>query len=118
MRDIECRCGNVFCFACGAEPHRPASCENVHKFVVLLFFAVACRMTARSHDDGACQVDGEVFCGVGERDLDYCEHQEVPQVSQTHRKEPRVQPHDVSQDSPGVRPRVLLVVPGTLERPR
>lgn len=32
MRDIECRCGHVFCFACGMEPHRPAVCELVRQW--------------------------------------------------------------------------------------
>lgn len=34
MRDIECRCGNLFCFACGMEPHRPAACELVKQCVL------------------------------------------------------------------------------------
>ena len=44
MRDIECRCGHVFCFACGMEPHRPAVCELVRQCVLAerVLCGVAC----------------------------------------------------------------------------
>lgn len=27
--DVNCRCGNAFCFKCGNESHKPADCETV-----------------------------------------------------------------------------------------
>jgi len=32
MKEINCRCGYVFCFKCGQEGHRPADCETVEKW--------------------------------------------------------------------------------------
>tara|TARA_B100000795_G_C22717256_1_gene405962 strand:- start:36 stop:1049 length:1014 start_codon:yes stop_codon:yes gene_type:complete len=32
--DINCKCGHSFCFTCGSEGHRPASCENVGKWMI------------------------------------------------------------------------------------
>lgn len=28
ISDVQCKCGNSFCFKCGQESHRPCSCEN------------------------------------------------------------------------------------------
>lgn len=34
MKEINCRCGYVFCFKCGHEGHRPADCELVDKWLL------------------------------------------------------------------------------------
>lgn len=33
VEDVACRCGEMFCWACGEEAHRPVDCETVKKWV-------------------------------------------------------------------------------------
>lgn len=33
-KEIECECGNVFCFSCGKEGHRPCQCEMINAWEI------------------------------------------------------------------------------------
>jgi hypothetical protein len=33
LQDVTCNAGHVFCFGCGTEPHRPATCEDAQNWM-------------------------------------------------------------------------------------